>query len=629
MSELFLKIVNRSISASWLVLAVLILRPLLKKAPRWVSVLLWGLVGVRMVCPISIESGWSLIPSAQTVNPDIMMAQTPELQSGVPAIDSVLNPVIRDWFTPESVASANPLQILIPILSGIWLTGMTALLLYTVVSSVSLKRRVSTAVRYRGNIFQSENVGSPFVFGIVSPKIYLPFALEEQMLPHVIAHEQAHIRRRDHWWKPLGFLLLTVHWFNPLMWLGYGLLCRDIELACDEKVIRELGSEERAAYTQALVNCSVNRARIAACPLAFGEVGVKERVKSVVNYKKPTFWILILSVLACAVAAVCFLTNPKQDSFSVSIVIPAGSQEGFVYSQTEISPTRNAIVLTSGEGLGDTEVILKPVEGKQENAYDEATYLTPGMPVTLEAEKGGWFQIGVRVSNPTDQDRTVSVNVKYVEVRVAARSSVFIGDASKVSAIAQSLPYPEGCTYSSLALQTAREPYGMTVSLHGDAEENALMLCGAAAFQKIGNLGTITFRNADSGEEMGSFMRIRKEDLKCYLVIGAEDIAEIGLEVSGISGGCINADGSTFRKGEKIWLEQLDGCANLQGLKITALDQQGNTVWKWVVQDVWPWNALTLSDADDSVCVRASETGRSYICYEEGSEDRWELTNVK
>lgn len=629
MSELFLKIVNRSISASWLVLAVLILRPLLKKAPRWVSVLLWGLVGVRMACPISIESGWSLIPSAQTVNPDIMMAQTPGLQSGVPAIDSVLNPVIRDWFTPESVASANPLQILIPILSGIWLTGMTVLLLYTVVSSVSLKRRVSTAVRYRGNIFRSENVGSPFVFGIVSPKIYLPFALDEQMLPHVIAHEQAHIRRRDHWWKPLGFLLLTVHWFNPLMWLGYGLLCRDIELACDEKVIREFGSEERAAYTQALVNCSVNRARIAACPLAFGEVGVKERVKSVMNYKKPTFWILILSVLACAVAAICFLTNPKQDSFSISMVIPAGSQEGFVYSQTEISPTRNAIVLTSGEGLGDTEVILKPVEGRQENAYDKATYLTPGMPVTLEAEKGGWFQIGVRASNPTDQDRTVSVNVRYVEVRVAARSSVFIGDASKVSAIAQSLPYPEGCTYSSLALQTAREPYGMTVSLHGDAEENALMLCGAAAFQKIGNLGTITFRDADSGEEMGSFMRVRKEDLKCCLVIGAEGIAEINLEKKGFSGGCINADGSAFRKGEKIWLEQLDGCANLQGLKITALDQQGNTVWKWVVQDVWPWNALTLPDADDSVCVKASETGRSYVWYEEGSEDRWELTNVK
>lgn len=629
MSELFLKIINRSISASWLVLAVLILRLLLKKAPRWVSVLLWGLVGVRLVCPISIESGWSLIPSAQTVSTDIMMVQAPGLQSGVPAIDTALNPVIQGWFAPNPTASAHPLQILIPVLTGIWMIGMAALFLYTVVSGASLRRRVSTAIRYRGNIFRSENVGSPFVFGIISPKIYLPFALDEQMLPHVIAHEQAHIRRKDHWWKPLGFALLTVHWFNPLMWLGYGLLCRDIELACDEKVIRELGSEERATYTQALVNCSVNRARIAACPLAFGEVGVKKRVKSIMNYKKPTFWILVLSVLACAVAAICFLTNPKQDSFSVSMVIPAGSQEGFVYSQTEISPTRNAIVLTSGEGLGDTEVILKPVEGKQENAYDEATYLTPGMPVTLEVEKGGWFQIGVRAANPTNQDRTVSVNVKYVEVRVAARSSVYIGDASKVSAIAQSLPYPESCTYGSIELQTAREPYGMTVFLHGNAQENELMLCGAAAFQQIGNLGTITFRDADSGEEMASFMRLRKENLKYYLVIGSEGVSEINLELSGVSGGCINADGSPFRKGEKVWLEQLDGRGNLQGLKITALDQQGNAVWKWVVTEVWPWYALSLSDADDSVCVKASETGKSWIRYDGAGGDDWELTNVK
>lgn len=629
MSELFLEIVNRSISASWLVLAVLVLRVLLKKAPRWVNVLLWGLVGVRLVCPISIESGWSLIPSAETVSPEIMLTQTPELQSGVPALDSTLNPVIRDWFAPEPAASANPFQILIPVLSGIWLAGMGILLLYTAVSVLSLRRRMRTAVRYRDNIFHSENVGSPFVFGIVSPRIYLPFALDEQTLPHVIAHEQAHIRRKDHWWKPLGFLLLTVHWFNPLMWLGYGLLCRDIELACDEKVIRSLKSEERADYTQALLNCSVSRARIAAYPLAFGEVGVKERVKSVMRYKKATFWIVAASVLVCVIAAVCFLTNPRQDSFSVSVVIPAGHQEGFVYSQTEISPTKNTILVTSGEGLGDTEVILKPVEVRQENAYDEPAYLTPGMPTKLEAEKGGWFRIGIRAANPTDQDRTVSVNVKYVQVRVAANASVFLGDASKVSAIAQSLPYPESCTYGSIELQTAREPYGMTVFLHGNAQENELMLCGVAAFQQIGNLGTITFRDADSGEEMASFMRLRKEDLKYYLVIGSEGVSEINLELSGVSGGCINADGSPFRKGEKVWLEQLDGRGNLQGLKITALDQQGNAVWKWVVTEVWPWYALSLSDADDSVCVKASETGKSCIRYDGAGGDDWELTNVK
>ena len=310
MSDLFLKIINMSISASWLVLAVLLLRLVLKKAPKWVNVLLWGIVAVRLICPFSIESALSLIPSAETISPEIMMSPAPTIHTGVPALNSVVNPIITETFAPEPIASANPLQILIPICAVIWITGMCIMALYTAVSYWRLQRKVSEAVILRDNIFQSENVGSPFVLGIIRPKIYLPYNMDGQDLSHVVAHEQAHIRRRDHWWKPLGFLLLTIHWFNPLMWLAYVLLCRDIELACDEKVIKELGNEQRADYTQALVTCSVNRRMIAACPLAFGEVGVKERVKSVLNYKKPAFWVIVVSVVACAVVAVCFLTNP-------------------------------------------------------------------------------------------------------------------------------------------------------------------------------------------------------------------------------------------------------------------------------------------------------------------------------
>ena len=192
----------------------------------------------------------------------------------------------------------------------LWLAGIAAMLLYTAVSYFLLRRRVATAVLLRNNIYQSENVDSPFVLGIIKPKIYLPFQMDGKNLEHVIAHEESHIRRKDHWWKPFGFVLLALHWFNPLMWLGYILLCRDIELACDEKVIKEMDNENRADYTQALVACSVNRRRIAACPLAFGEVGVKERVKSVMNYKKPAFWIIVAAVVTCVAVAVCFLTNP-------------------------------------------------------------------------------------------------------------------------------------------------------------------------------------------------------------------------------------------------------------------------------------------------------------------------------
>lgn len=418
MNELFLKIINMSISASWLILAVLILRLVLKKAPKWVNVLLWGIVAVRLICPLSFESALSLIPSSETIPLDIEMAAKPTIDSGVPAINSVVNPVLSSFAPPQHVlTSANPLQIWIPILNIIWLIGVGALLLYTAVSYWRLCRKVDTAVRYKGNIFQSENVSSPFVLGIIKPRIYLPFNMNGQDLEHVVAHEQAHIRRKDHWWKPLGFLLLTIHWFNPLMWLAYVLLCRDIELACDEKVIKELGNEQRADYMQALVACSVNRRMIAACPLAFGEVGVKERVKSVMNYKKPAFWVIIIAVIICVGVAACFLTNPKQDRYTLRIVVPAGSQEKFVYTDEEVSTIRNSIKIWSGDGLGDTEVLLFPVNKTAETGYT-ATYLTHGMSVEFDAENDTWFKIGVNMQNSTNEDIIVYVEVENVEVRI-------------------------------------------------------------------------------------------------------------------------------------------------------------------------------------------------------------------
>ena len=417
MNELFLKIINMSISASWLVLAVLILRFVLKKAPKWINVLLWGIVAIRLICPFSFESTLSLIPSAETIPLNIGMDTTPTINSGISAINNAVNPIISQSNTPMAGASVNPLQITIGIYEYIWIFGMIALALYTAISYWRLRRKVDTAVRYKDNIFQSENVSFPFVLGIIKPRIYLPFKMNGQYLEYVVAHEQAHICRKDHWWKPLGFLLLMIHWFNPLMWLAYVLLCRDIELACDEKVIKELGNEQRGDYTQALVACSVNRRMIAACPLAFGEVSVKERVKSVMNYKKPAFWVIIISVIVCVGVAVCFLTNPKQDSYTLRIVVPAGSQEKFVYTDEEVSTIRNSIKIWSGDGLGDTEVILSPVNKTTETRYT-ATYLTHGMPVEFDAEKDTWFKIGVNMQNSTNEDIIVYVEVENVEVRI-------------------------------------------------------------------------------------------------------------------------------------------------------------------------------------------------------------------
>ena len=324
MTEFFLTVVNMSISAGWIVFAVLLLRLLLKKAPKWISVVLWGIVAIRLVCPFSIESVLSLMPSAETVSSDIMMDRTPEIDTGIPLVNHVINPVISGSFTPDPATSANPLQLWIPTFAVIWIVGMMVLLVYTVVSYAKVRQRIGTAVLLCDNIYQSENVVSPFVLGFIKPKIYLPFNMNEKDMEHVVAHERAHIRRKDHLWKPLGFFLLTLHWFNPLMWLGYVLLCRDIELACDEKVIGELDRDARADYSQALLTCSVNRRMIAACPLAFGEVGVKNRVKSVLNYKKPAFWIIIAAVVACVVVAVCFLTNPPSSDDENNSVNPSG-----------------------------------------------------------------------------------------------------------------------------------------------------------------------------------------------------------------------------------------------------------------------------------------------------------------
>ena len=314
MTEFFLNVVNMSISASWLVCAVLLLRLLLKKAPKWINVILWGIVAVRLICPFSFESILSLIPSSQTINPEIAL-NAPVIDSGVTIIDNVINPIIGEaTISLQPEKDVNLFQFIMPYLAGVWLVGIAALLIYTLISFLRLKRKIGTAVLLRDNIYQSEAVVSPFVLGVIKPKIYLPFNMNGQDMNHVIAHERAHIRRKDHFWKPLGFLILTLHWFNPMVWLGYILLCRDIELACDEKVVKELNNEQRADYSEALLACSVNRRMIAACPLAFGEVGVKDRIKSVLNYKKPAFWIIVVAIVVSITVAVCFLTNPVNSS---------------------------------------------------------------------------------------------------------------------------------------------------------------------------------------------------------------------------------------------------------------------------------------------------------------------------
>lgn len=313
MSGIFLKLLNLSISVSWLVLVVLALRLVLKRAPKWVNVLLWGMVALRLMLPFSIESALSLIPSAETFSPEVVRFDpAPTITSGVELIDNAVNPSLSESFAAAPLASVNPLYVWTYLAGWVWLIGLAAMLLYALVSYLRLRRRVSASIPLWENIYVCDDVPSPFILGIVRPRIYLPSALDEAQRGSVLSHERAHLARRDHWWKPLGYVLLAVYWFNPLLWLAYTLLCRDIELACDERVLRGMDAGQIKDYSSALLACSVPRRMIAACPLAFGEVGVGARVKNALRYKKPAFWIVAASVIVCIVVAVCFLTNPER-----------------------------------------------------------------------------------------------------------------------------------------------------------------------------------------------------------------------------------------------------------------------------------------------------------------------------
>lgn len=375
MEEIFLSLLNRSIAAGWLILAVVVLRVLLKKAPKLVRCVLWGFVAFRLVCPFSFESVLSLIPSAQTVNPGIVNTQSPLTNSGIPLLNSLVNPALSEALPPQSGVEAGPMLSGARIAAAIWVAGAAAMLVYVAISYLRLRKKVAAAMRVEKNLWICDEVASPFILGVFRPRVYLPSAMGEEALSYVIAHENAHLKRHDHWWKPLGVIVLSVYWFSPLCWLAYGLFCKDIELACDERVVKELSIEHKKAYAQALLFCGVSRKRIAACPLAFGEVGVKERVKSVLRYQKPAFWVIAAAALACIVTAVCLLTNPVDTpkaadglfsrGYTVESVEYAAPQYSFVMTADKAPRyflTKDRMLVTKGGALSPEESAFGPAQ---------------------------------------------------------------------------------------------------------------------------------------------------------------------------------------------------------------------------------------------------------------------------
>jgi len=351
MVNTFIELCNRSIQAGYLILAIIFLRLVWKRIPKLMYRFLWCLVGLRLALPFTLETALSLIPKKTVIEPEILYAKTPAVDSGIPTVNQVVNPMMSESFTPAVGASVNPLQVVMTIGAWIWLVGLVALLLYGVISYIRLHYKVQDAVLLKENIFQSEKVGSPFVFGFLQPRIYLPYSLEEENMAYVIAHEKMHIKNRDHLLKPIAFILLSVYWFNPLVWLAYYLFCKDLELACDEWVIWNLETADKKAYAKALVMCSTERKFGSISPLAFGENAVKERIKNVLRYKNPSCWAFVGICVVVLIAVVCFMTNP-------------------------VEVNENEIVLKNDGVIID---VLKEPEEIKSGSFEADTFITDGV----------------------------------------------------------------------------------------------------------------------------------------------------------------------------------------------------------------------------------------------------------
>ena len=512
MTDIFLGFLNRSLAAGILILAVVLVRLVFKKAPRWLLCALWALAAVRLVCPVSIESVLSLIPSAEPVQPEIIVSAQPAITSGIPAVDAIVNPPLAAAFTPSPAQSANPLQIWTFLAACVWLAGIAALLLYAAVSALRLRLRVRTAVRLEGKVYQSEFVSSPFILGVIRPRIYLPFGLEAGAQAMVLAHERAHLRRGDQLWKPLGYLILAAYWFNPLCWLAYILFCRDVEAACDEKVVRELGEGCKAAYSRALLACSVPRKLITACPLAFGETGVKSRIKSVLNYKKPTFWLVLAAVLASVAVAVCFLTDPKREDPAqnppaaeeaaaqapAQTIDASSAPEPAIDEQAGLDPD----FFTGTDGYGNSVTVQALFTAATEAGGNWGAYLPatgwlqePGRSLWCSEQTGAAFEVGYLPDVPVSSRRHAYAAQGYAE-QLLERCTVFTLDTGEENTLLYLYAAETGCyevriRWAAGEAQADASGYDAARQAHFDAQ---LLQQIAASFTPLNADGTAQTR---------------------------------------------------------------------------------------------------------------------------------------
>lgn len=381
MGEIFLKLLNMSLAASWLMAVAVFLSLTVRRVPRWIVCLLWGLVAVRLICPFSVENPFSVVPSDEVIPEGILSSsqRTLEITTGVGPVDAAVNGYLGDTYHEGTSVPYDYGNILMSKMGAVWLCGFAGLLLYAVVMDLRLRRKLREAVLLRGKVYLCDHVGSPFVFGFFRPRIYLPSDRDRSDMGYVVAHEKAHLRRGDHIWKAVAFLLLSVYWFHPLSWAAFLLFCRDLELACDERVVRNLGMTERKAYAESLLSCSSGKKVSVAYLLSFGEVGVKKRVKSILNYRKPGFWVAAVSLLACVIIGIGFLTTmPRERQAAGEISEAENARIQFRRTEAEI---KQMLLDYDRESIGDVVALLYEDENgiKHVHLLVEGRDETPGV----------------------------------------------------------------------------------------------------------------------------------------------------------------------------------------------------------------------------------------------------------
>lgn len=386
MIELFLSLVDISIKASWLVLVVLLIRCLFRRIPKWILCVMWLFVGIRLIMPFSIQTFLSLLPSSKTIHTSIKQT-LPTVHTGIQNIDIQINQLLDT----NNIVNANKtdyLTSLLLVLSIVWIIGVICMGIYTIYSYYNLYKNVQVSLHYKDNVYMCDDIDTPFILGVLKPKIYVPTYLKEDMLYSVLQHENMHLKRKDHYYKPIGFILLTLYWFNPILWYAYILLCNDIEAACDEAVVKDMNKEDKKLYLEALLTCSVNRYAIKACPIAFGESDVKSRTKNIVKYKKPTFIITFLSILLCLFIGISFLTDPNSNRIT-DIDDPASNETLF-----------NNIYRIEYTSNNKTIYISKEHSDKIVNKLKEVEVSKTAVSHNRSEDRDSFYQIGLGYYSP-------------------------------------------------------------------------------------------------------------------------------------------------------------------------------------------------------------------------------------